>query len=361
MLAAIPKSWVPVEKEDVTKDVRKMIVESLTRSAVIAWDARPRTRPAPWPDTVIPDPNVVDAVTSPEANQEKRRRRGILHKRETSSEKGEHIVEIVPDRPVWGDIAHNGWSSPDSVDLPNLQYTSVILELPHLIEARTVSVAPLDPESPTRPALPDIRAVEVLQRPASMGLRDYIGHLVGVGVIPPSFDAAEFLAAYEHARFSSQPLSEEQFRSLMKSFADLLRSIRPLSPAALASLDMSPDESDIDDDVSSTSTPQTSSQVSVRSVSSRSPSEGTIRTMRGLGGLSPAKHTLKAPATPGSQKRNFSKSPSIQSFSQSKRPYLPSNPSSSSLASSGQGSVIRLSPTNGTSDLPYTLYLPGAP
>src|ERR1700694_1834863 len=42
IIAGIPKAWIPVENGDVRKSVRKMIEESLSRSAVIAWNARPR-------------------------------------------------------------------------------------------------------------------------------------------------------------------------------------------------------------------------------------------------------------------------------------------------------------------------------
>jgi hypothetical protein len=42
VLAAIPKGYVPIEEGEVGKAVRKMIVKHLKRSAVIAWDSRPR-------------------------------------------------------------------------------------------------------------------------------------------------------------------------------------------------------------------------------------------------------------------------------------------------------------------------------
>lgn len=370
VLASIPKTWVPVEKDDVTKNVRKMIVNSLTRSAVIAWDARPRIEPAPEPDTVLEDPEPADSVARPNTEVKETKGRGIFHRRRTSTENREHVITIHPALPVWGVIEHDGWSSPASPDLPNLQYTSVILELPHLIEARAVSVAPPDPSPRGNPPLPDARVVDVLQRPASTGLRDYISHLISLGIITSPQIATDFLHAYEHARFSAKPLSETEFRQLLKLFADLLQSTEPLSQAMLASLDIDPPESDIDDDASSTSTPHSVSQRSIASVSSRSGSEGTIRTARsrGLDGNGPnfTQDQEQTPglapgsfSTPRSKKRVLSKSPSIQSFSQSRKPYAGSS-SSTSLRSSRQGSVIRLSPDGEGTDLPYTLTIPGA-
>jgi hypothetical protein len=372
VLQGIPKTWIPIEKGEVSKSVRKMIVAGLSRNAAIAWDSRPRI--TSQPRIIVNEPDTRDAIARiPEAEPEpvekgKKKERMFLHKHRTDTEKDEQTVAIPPYKPVWGEISHNGWSSPTSPDLPNLQYTTVILELPHLIEARAVSMAPPDPESTSNPPMPDLRAVDVLQRPAAMGLRDYIGHLTSVGVFTsPTMD---FLTAYEQARFSPQPLSEAEFRHLMAQFAELLRNIQPLNPTILASLDIDPSESDIDDDVSSTSTPRSRSLTSAHTSSSRSGSEGTIRTApsrRPGTGTSPTKRPefSTAPATPKSKKsqkqRTLSKSPSLNSFAQSRRPYNGSSgDSSESLRSSSQGSVIRLSHTNDSGQLPYMLAVPGA-
>ncbi|KAE9365912.1 hypothetical protein N431DRAFT_430091 [Stipitochalara longipes BDJ] len=361
-IAAIPKSYIPVEKGDVNKKVRRMIVASLNRSAAIAWDSRPRIPTEP--PTVVSEPENRDTIARP-AEEDPEKKEGSSE----TVEKEEQLVTIPQPRPVWGDIAHNGWSTPTSPDLPDLQYITVILELPHLIEAKAVSLAPPDSESNSEPPLPDIRAVDVLQRPAAMGLRDYIGHLTSIGVISSPSIATDFLASYEYARFSAKPLSETQFRDLMKQFAEILRSMNPLTPAILASLDIDPPESDIDDDeVSSTSTPTTArsrSLVSSRSAASRNSSEGTIRTAPsrnpGPNG-SPQKNREKfstAPATPKSKKRVISRTPSTNSFAQSRRPYNGSSADSSeSLRSTSQGSVIRLSKTNEEGELPYVLKIP---
>jgi hypothetical protein len=366
VLKNIPKTWIPVEKGEVTKNVRKMIVASLARSAAIAWDSRPRV--AQEPATIISEPQARDTVAkAPEPESEKKERKGFLRKRFTLPEKEEPTVTIPPARPVWGNITHNGWASPLSPDLPNLQYTTVILELPHLIEARAVSLAPPDPESTTEPPLPDIRAVDLLQRPASMGLRDYIGHLMNIGVLTSPPIATDFLSAYEYARFGARPLSEEQFRDLMRQFAELLRTMTALSPEIISSLDME-EESDIDDDASSKTTPVTPrsrSLASSHSIRSRSGSEGTIRTApsRRVGTVASGRRSEfgTAPATPRSRKRVVSRTPSTNSFAQSRRPYTVSSGSSSaSLRSTSQSSVIKLSRTNDDGDLPYTLTIPGA-
>jgi len=365
VLAAIPKTWIPVEKGDVSKSVRKMIAAGLNRSAAIAWDARPRINQPP--PVVVSAPDTRNAIARPEPVKKKESRWS------RQIEEDDEIIVIPPEKPVWGEISHDGWSSPTSPDLPNLQYITVILELPHLIEAKAVSLAPPDQESPSNPPLPDIRAVDILQRPASMCLRDYISHLTNINVLSSPEIAISFLTLYENARFSSVPLAEPQFRNLMKQFADLLRSMQALSPAMLLSLDIPPPESDIDDDATSTSTPRsiprsTRSLASIRShisQQSKTSSEGTIRTRAHT-------HFSTAPATPRSRTthRVVSRSRSghsgdgENSFAQSRRPYEGSfgqgdSSSSSSLRSTSQTSVIKLSSTNGDGQLPYTLNIPG--
>ncbi|KAK2629813.1 hypothetical protein QTJ16_000633 [Diplocarpon rosae] len=352
-LKKIPKAWIPVEQGEVSKHVREMIVGSISRSAIIAWDSRPRTHDQATMLGSEPEnrKDIVDDLDQGAEKKEYKSRFRFLRRVRSQMEREGHTVEIPPPAPVWGEIRHNGWSSPTSPDLPSLQYITVILELPHLIEAKAVSLAPVDPRTTSEP-LPDARAVDLLQRPATSGLREYIGHLVSIGVITSPSIAIEFLAEYEYARFSGRTVSEFRFRELMKQFADLLRSMESLSPAILASLDIEGPESDIDDDGSSWLTPVTRrsrSLISSRSMSSRSSSEGTIRTgpLRSKGTYgTPSKEQefSTAPATP-SMKRGISRSPSIKSFTQRRRPYDGStaDSSDSSLRSTSQGSVIRLS------------------
>ncbi|KAJ5631354.1 uncharacterized protein N7484_011454 [Penicillium longicatenatum] len=204
-LAGIPKAWIPVEKDDVSKSVRRMVKEGLARSAVVSYQARPRD-------------------TSGEAE---------------SFQNYEPLL-IDPERPPWGRVEHPGWSSPASPDLPDLPYRTVIQELPNLIEAKAVSLAPSDPLFAASDAfgpvddldpqyLPDMRVVEVLRRPASMGLRQYIRHLTSLGAIEPPELGPEFLALYERARFSSHQLHESEFRDLMHLFAEILRGMTSLA------------------------------------------------------------------------------------------------------------------------------------
>ncbi|RDL40786.1 Uncharacterized protein BP5553_00765 [Venustampulla echinocandica] len=364
VLSGIPKTWIPVEKGEVTKYVRRMIVAGLNRSAAIAWDSRPRISPQPAITVSVPDAR--DSIAKLPDSEGKDRESGWL-RRKLQSEKEEDTIDILPPRPVWGEISHNGWASPTSPDLPNLQYTIVILELPHLIEARAVSLAPLDTESNPEQPMPDIRAVQLLQRTASVGLRDYIGHLISIGVITSTSAAGQFLISYECARFGSRAISEHNFRVLMNEFAEVLRSMAPLSPPILGSLGIELEGNSYHDaSLSSTpKTPRSPSLASSRSLTSRSGSEGTIRTARSraidTSRNSPMKRSIfsTAPATPRSRNCVVSRKPSADSFAQSRRPYNGSSSSSSgSLRSTSQGSVVKLNMSDQEGDLPYTLNIP---
>lgn len=198
-LTGIPKAWIPVEKEDVGSSVRRLVMDGLSRSAMIAYQARPR-----------------DLSDS------------------SSNETNAHTYQsLLIDRtrpPPWGTIEHPGWSSPASIDLPSdVPYRTVIQELPHLIEAKAVSLAPPDPVFTASTAagydaaIPDTRVVEVLQRAAHMGVREYILHLTSLDVVRPPEIGTEFVALYERARFSAHELFETEFRDLMRVFAEVLR------------------------------------------------------------------------------------------------------------------------------------------
>src|ERR1700733_11243473 len=125
VLQSIPKTYMPIEEEDLPgRAVRKLIADALARSAVIAYEARPRvTKVEHSPPTASTRLSALSA----------------------SSRKVPSV------EPTWGPIAHPGWSSPASQDLPNLQYATVIAELPDLIEARAVSLAPSDPVAAAAP------------------------------------------------------------------------------------------------------------------------------------------------------------------------------------------------------------------
>lgn len=303
VLASIPKSWIPVEKGDgVPRKVREVIARDLSRSAAIAWGARPRVEEvreltgtgggsrlgtgvvgtgavglvgrgsrgtshsdgtrgegvaAGW--AKIRKEKTGKGLAVVVEQPEKRTHKMISKLRRTSRTGGGGeekdiataaavaSVGIVPPpeetgRPaVWGEIEHPGWASPTSLDLPNLQYNAVILELPNLIEAKALTLAPRDPESRSEPPTLDPDAVAILQRPETMGLREYLVHLTEIEVLTPVV-VGPFISQYERARFSTRPVTNRQFRELMHVFAEVLRGMQPLDPAVLL------EEYDDDDD-----------------------------------------------------------------------------------------------------------------
>lgn len=213
ILQGIPKTHIPIEQEDLPgKRTRKEIAEGLKRNAIIAYKARPRF------NGVEDDSPTASARISAVTQSDKRKDEA---------------------QPTWGNITHPGWSSPASPDLPNLHFDTVIAELPNLIEAKAVSLAPINTlliPQPDEIHLPDERIVEILQRPLNMGLRDYIAYLDSLGLINPSHLGADFLFLYERARFSTEPLDEHQFRTLMSIFASILRAMTKLNPDLVAEL-----------------------------------------------------------------------------------------------------------------------------
>ena len=231
VLASIPKTYMPIEPDDVGRSVRKMIKESLDRSAVIAFNAIPK---------VLPED--VD-----------RRENSRLGSRIAKSS-GDVVQQKQHSRhQQWKHILHPGWSSPCSPDLPHLQYDTVIVELPALIEAKAVSLVPADPafaantsEFTSEPftshtsaevtAIPDGQIVDVLQRPENMGFREYVEYLISLGILQPESLGKQFLRLYEYARFSGRPLTEVEFRRLMSVFAEVLRSMTHLDPDLIAQI-----------------------------------------------------------------------------------------------------------------------------
>ncbi|KAL8901429.1 MAG: hypothetical protein Q9207_005211 [Kuettlingeria erythrocarpa] len=357
-LIHIPKEWSPIEKDDLEKKVRHLIAEKLKESAAIAYKSRPRD---------LNNDNV-------QAPTDKGQQANVQIIRP-------HAPGIQPPfekLPPWGLISHPGWSSPSSPDLPNLQFDPVVRELVNLIEAKAVSLAPpdplYDPTAPTldapEPPLPDALIVELLQRPAGMGLRDYFAHLHSLGIIQQSSLTSSFLALYEHARFSGIALEEKEFRSLMAMFADILRGLKELDPDLVAQLRadneslFSAEDAEVDgaaevksldsnDTVQHTPRPDMyytprPDTVSISS-GSEAGSEGSART---------------APSHQGSR-RNTSKtsrSPSARQQQQQRMVARSSNSlrlmksHSSSLRSQGSGgSVIRLAEARTPLDLPYTI------
>ncbi|KAI1214309.1 uncharacterized protein F4807DRAFT_121310 [Annulohypoxylon truncatum] len=365
VLASIPKTWIPTEKGDCPKEVRKMIATDLSRSAAIAWGAYPKVIA---PATRAPSLGGKAEEVLTEGNVKEERKSLQLFRSKPPTTVEEKMGILLPSlRPVWGEVEHDGWGSPDSPDLANLQYSNVVAELPNLIEAKAVTQAPPDPESAAIPPTLDADAVALLRRSPNMTMRDYVTHLISVGVLPSSRDAFSFVDSYERARFSTRPLSNAQFRQLMHLFAELLRSIRPLDTGSIYhGTDDAYSESDghIDDDAPNT-TPTTPARSNSSSLSLRSGSSIRSRARKpNLAARNSSSHTWNqyrtAPTTPRSKAggkglSHTSSTNSGSSFAQARLMYSASHTSSSSLRSASQTSVIRLATREDRGDLPYVL------
>ncbi|KAI9891237.1 MAG: hypothetical protein M1814_002927 [Vezdaea aestivalis] len=187
-LATIPKSYIPVDKRDLPSSVYAIVHENLTRSATIAHDTKPRDLSA--------DPNAS----------------GV---------------------PPWGQIRHPGFSEPAAQPTPgqlppHTRFEAVIAELPHLIEARAVSILPSPPPA---------EALDLFQRPSTMGLREYLVRLGEVGLMSGPV-VSKFLKLYEEARFLGHPISQPDFEQLMESFAEVLRGLAERGKAVVEALDL---------------------------------------------------------------------------------------------------------------------------
>lgn len=346
-LAGIPKAWIPVEKADVGKSVRRLVVEGLARSAIIAYQARPR-------DTT--------------GEERERERQG-----EEAPDQGLTISNS--DNPPWGSISHPGWSPPSSSDLPDLEYEPVIEELPNLIEAKAVSLAPVDPLLTPPPRaherahdhdfpshnqhqlLPDARVVDVLKRPITMCFRDYISHLSSLGLINPPHLGGQFLSIYEHARFSSHPLTENEFRSLMGILAEILRGMTALDPDLVVDIQDSDlhrgDKSftgsfgngdtgtmDFQDNYSDTRSQYSGSHLSGPS------STGSVERSTYT---APVSHRTAGSAWTGDRSAMGPRTPSMNSLRRVQ----------SNVSRSSGNSVIRLADARSPLDLPYRIDIPG--
>jgi hypothetical protein len=386
VLQAIPKPYVPVEEGEVGKMVRRMIVKQLRRSAIVAWDSRPRDVRGEV-DAGDDTDEELEEGRSGTAEREREKVKAKKHK----SGHGVPDATILPisaNSPPWGHISHPGWASPASPDLPNLQYWSVICELPNLIEAKAVSLAPPDPNVETgsiqfpheTPLLPDAQIVTLLQRPRAMGLRSYLARLSELGLINPPTLGPAFLAQYERARFSTACLTETQFEDIMSIFADILNGMTELDPDVIEDLraeslysetrSLAPTQSSSSRSISDSSsshslplhprTPQLAQQPSSSTLSS---------SLSGSSGASPhSPQTLRTAPSRQAQRSSgiygTPRTPSAVSFRtmsdrgsvvvreprRSPSTILP-NSSTSSLGSGR--SVIRLHPNPSEGELPY--------
>jgi len=318
-----------------------MIKKQWDRSAIVAWDSRPR------------DVTEELEVVRQSVESERHGIHGLLHSNPVKR------TAIAPDVSLaaWGTISHPGWSSPANASLPNLEYYRVFVELPNLIEAKAVSLAPPDPifeqvgaaTDANAAPIPDARIVALLQRPATQGLRDYLTRLGDFNLIEP--DAAEdFLAQYERARFSTCPLSEGQFQSLMAAFSAVLTGMVELNLAAVEmELDGSSSASSLRTFTTSTeSLPQAQSNrlsamsgPSSRYTHARTTSTGTVRTAPSRAKTPQPLHHAPSSSSLGSVVRTRYEVGAG----------LSSTPDKRSLRS--QGSVVRLHPSPGPDDEPY--------
>ncbi|KAI2610689.1 uncharacterized protein GGS25DRAFT_159571 [Hypoxylon fragiforme] len=387
VLASIPKAWIPIEKGDVPKEVRKMIVTDLSRSAAIAWEAHPKII---TPAARLASAREAAARESMAGDGQQRKSFQLLRPKPPATVEEEMGISFPPLRPVWGEIEHDGWGSPNSPDLANLQYSTVLGELPNLIEAKAVSMAPPDPDSVADPPALDLDVVALLQRAPNMTMRDYVTRLITVGVLPRSVKiASEFVDRYERARFGAKPLSNAAFRQLMRLFAELLRSMQPLESASTYDSKRSssingdgyPDSyGHIDDDAPRDTTPTTparsiSGSISARSFRSTQSGSSARRThphVRTDSNRTSWQRYQTAPTTPRSKltfghrnRGDGRNSPSTHgsnrdslggsSVSRLRHVYPDSQGSSSSPKSISQASVIRLATRDDRGDLPYVL------
>lgn len=231
MLGGIPAQYLMIERGEVPRKVRRIIEKGWRRSALVAWDSRPRDVSCEVRE------GEADASISGTGEEDGSGHDGSTRRHDRRFLKGRRVDEITVLRAdvalkAWGRISHPGWSPPDAATgrEDSVQYATVIVELPHLLEAKAVSLAPpeanLDPHrdlvDEEADIVPDARIVAILQRPPGMGLRDYINHLASLSVLASPEEAELFLEQYEYARFSDKALTEQQFENLMAAFAILL-------------------------------------------------------------------------------------------------------------------------------------------
>ncbi|KAI1172997.1 hypothetical protein F4777DRAFT_559542 [Nemania sp. FL0916] len=380
VLASIPKPWIPIEKGDVNSEVRGMIVKSLSESAAIAWEARPKViapldAPLTAEEAATRTGSAAEAeAASDEQTKDSHRSHRLFRSRPSAYTAAMADIPSTARRPVWGEVEHDGWASPASPDLANLQYATVLAELPNLIEAKAVAQAPTDPDSVSTAPRFDTDSIALLQRAPSMTMRTYATHLAELRVLPATQDLMQFLDLYERVRFSGRPMSNATFRRLMQLFAELLRSMQPLDSSILH--DPRDDSSShygfdehIDDDAPQDSNPTTrTSSPSIhragsfdrtrthapRNKAQSAASNSFVNTRRQY-------HT--APTTPRTKaatlwpSRSPSSASSASSFAQSRHPFPADRASNISFGSSSQGSVIRLATAEDTGGLPYVLQL----
>lgn len=340
VLSAIPKPYVPVEDGEVGKGVRRMIAKELKKSAIIAWDSRPRdlrSEEEVKDDEGASRPNTADSKKS-------KKKKGDHHSIEST------ILPVSAKNPPWGHVSHPGWASPSSADLPEIQYWSVVCELPNLIEAKAVSLAPPDPAiedadlqyPDNTPPLPDAQIVTLLQRPRTMGLRDYLSRLAEFGLLNPPTLGPTFLAQYEYARFSTASLTEAEFRSIMSIFADILNGMTEVDPDVVNEARAQSIHSD------NRSLAPTESDISTSSSSSHSYKQFRTPQLDRQRSASPSSYTGSSRSTDTRSPQTAHTAPSRQQQRSPGRFDMPRTPSMRSASETGSvlvHDVVRRSPS----------------
>lgn len=334
--------------------MRRMIVKALRRSAVIAWDSRPR--------------DVRGEAEDEEVRSQTAGRNSFAFRRRSHACVATAIT-VSAESPPWGHVSHRGWASPSSADLPNLQYWKVVTELPNLIEAKAVSLAPPDPavddQLPTpgsTPMLPDAQIVALLQRRRTTGLREYLSQLASYGLINPPSLGPKFLVQYESARFSAHPLSEDEFRELMAVFAEILNGMTELSPDFIEAARAESKETNTTRLSSSRTSSTSTSAMPYRTPRMQSRANHFDSASSHSGGSESPQTVRTAPSQPWNTSSGFytlPRTPSERSEEGSviirPVPRSPSTifPNSSSSSLRSTQSVVRLHASPGEGDLPY--------
>lgn len=213
VLAAVGKAYIPVEPDEISKKIRAMIVAQLNRSAIVSWEAKPR--------------DVKGEIMSAEKeNLLPAQGDGMLGT----------IVPVDVNNPPWGMVQHRGWTAPSSIDAEypsNTHFDVVLAELPHLLEARAISLAPNQQQQSDsdHTSVPDQRVVELLRRQEKAGLREYLTQLSYLGLVVMQDAADSFIDLYERARFSGTPPTISEFKRLMTAFALVMDHMAPLDSA----------------------------------------------------------------------------------------------------------------------------------
>ncbi|KAK4930222.1 hypothetical protein LTR49_003256 [Elasticomyces elasticus] len=328
VLAAVGKAYLPIEDGEVGKSIRKMIVKQLERSAIVAWESRPR--------------DLFGEIL--EAEKE-----GVLPPETGSIGRNDYtvgrIIQVDPVRPPWRVVRHPGWSSPsqrEDNDYPDVQFANVIAELPNLVEARAVSLAPADPALGSND-MADPAVIDLLKRSPTMGMRDYLTQLSYLGLVNPPELAQTFLRQYEHARFCGRPCTEDEFADLMTTFSELLAGMMALEPAIVEQIraQTGGDASSISSTEDLTGTPRANNAAQYRTPNARPARSSTSSLI-----MSPvtAREAVSRDITPFTTRQQDASVESLSSvihnISQNPESYQQRNASSSSLESASMTDVI---------------------